>query len=439
MNSGNVHASSLSLNVNYNRAAVPSKWYMCDRCRSSIQAPGVDGSVRDMPCHISCGHLCCWACTAPSIGSPSSRCPACGKVADVRFEHALYRALTERAALAKSPSCETLGSETACSCDGCHKDTGLACIEECQRDSESDSDGSDDTDWSSDEEVALGEVSDDEEGDGGALCEPRQPPSRKAKGQQAPVNVFDFLESEDTLVYQEKAEYSSRPVSRERHSRPANYQTRRYSVTPDMMAATTPLFKESWRNGSSFSLSSTLCQTSPTSSEFGHWQGHANAHGEMADGEKPRGRRRRRHTRNHGHDKAESSFSADMPYIEAPPCTQYSHRRAKASDDIRPPLRKHHSDKTMEIGRRRSSYHGYHRQSIPLQFLDDDDPRRLDYKHDKHKKHHRKTRSLVSVVSTSSGGSGGSRHSSNGKHKGTAAPDWLLFFAGGKPGPKPRK
>ncbi|KAK8137999.1 hypothetical protein PG984_001379 [Apiospora sp. TS-2023a] len=438
MKSGNVHASSSSLNVSYHRAAVPPKSYICDRCERSVVVPGLGGSVRNMPCDLSCGHLCCWACTEPNIiRSPSSRCPACGKVADVRFEPALYRALTGRAALTKSLSMETLDSETVCSCDGCHRDTRLPCIEECRRDADSDSESesdSDDTDWSSDEDGALGEVTDDED-DGGPLCETRQPPSPGgAKGQQPSVNVFDFLDSEDPLIYQEKPEYSSRPVSRERRSRPAMYETKRYSVPPEMMAAATPLNYEGWRNDSLLSPSSTQCQVSPVSSEFGYLQRQTDSHEEMANDEKPRRRRPRRHTLYHGHDndRIERSYSADI-YIGVPLGTQYySEKLPRASDDIRPPLRKHHSDSPMEIGRKSPSRHGHHsRHSIPPQYIDDDDFKRQ-------RKDHRNTQSLgsVSVFSTSLGGSG---HLSNGKHKRDKARNFMVFCAGGKPGHKLRK
>ncbi|KAK7970089.1 hypothetical protein PG996_001476 [Apiospora saccharicola] len=435
MKSGNVHASSSSLNVSYHRAAVPPKSYICDRCERSVVVPGLDGTVRNMPCDLSCGHLCCWACTEPNIRSPSSRCPACGKVADVRFERALYRALTGRAALAKSLSMETLGSETVCSCDGCHRDTRLPCIEECRRDADSDSESesdSDDTDWSSDEDGALGEVTDDED-DGGALCETRQLPSPGgAKGQQPSVNVFDFLDFEDPLIYQEKPEYSSRSLSRERRSRPTMYETKRYSVPPNMMAATTPLIYEGWRNNSLHSPSSTQCQVSPVSSEFRYRQRRTDSHEEKAQEEKPRRRRPRRHTLYDDHDRTESSYSADI-HIGIPLHTQYSEWFPNASDNIRPLLRKHHSDSPVGIGRKSPSCHGHHsRHSIPPQYIDEDDLK-------KQKKHHRNSQSFGSVVSVFSISSGGSRHSSNGKHKGDKARDILVFCAGGKPGHKLRK
>ncbi|KAK8113845.1 hypothetical protein PG999_005914 [Apiospora kogelbergensis] len=156
-------ASSSSLDVNYNRAEAAS--YECDQCRR-VKMPGRNGSARDKPCYLTCSHI-----REDHEAGPGYH--GCGEDAE---------------------SYETDVNETF-----------------------------------SDEDEALGEVTDDDDDDdedGGAICNTRQT-SPRTPDRRSSVNVFDYLESEDPLVYHEKRN-DSRPISPEKRTKPASlYETKR--------------------------------------------------------------------------------------------------------------------------------------------------------------------------------------------------------------------
>ncbi|KAK8050181.1 hypothetical protein PG994_011911 [Apiospora phragmitis] len=402
MKSGSAFASSSSLDVSYHRATAARESYMCDRCLREKETPGTDGPdefVRDMPCHFSCGHVCCWACTVPDIGSPNSRCPACGEAVDVRFERYLFKVLTERAALRGSSSSETLGSETACSSDGYRRDAGLSCIAKCRGDAEFSS--GDDTEYSSDEDDALGEVSDDE--DGGAVWKSKQTSPESTGQHLPPFNAFDYLESEDPLIYQEGARYSPRPVSCERRSKPALRETERYLVTQNV-ADTALLLDKDRRSISALSPSPTRIV-----SVF-QQKGDIDVQEGTADDEKPRRRRVRRHALR-AQSETSSSESAGVTHDAAPLYYQCAHEyelnRGSGNTQTRPPLRKYHSDRPSssfawaESSPKSSTHHHRHRHSVPPELLEDHDSKHHRHKDEKHGNHHRKTRSLGGISASS--------------------------------------
>ncbi|KAK6842881.1 hypothetical protein PG987_003741 [Apiospora arundinis] len=307
---GNPHASSSSLNVNIDHAKAVPETYRCDSCRCYIEMPDIDGSsettVQGSPANVHAATVTSHCGTMRVFSGPSRE----------------RAARAAPASPASSHSDSTLVYEQAYSNEGNRR--GQDAAEPSRRDGGKDAGphNSNGTEYSSDSDSALGEVSEDEgeeeeEEDyddddddddsevGGARCDTRSsilerpekrssilekpaqrsslletPERRPSVGQTA--DVFVYMDSKDVSTYEEKEQeqeqekwHGHQPVSRETRRRPVSfYETRRYSITPIVktkrysitpsMAAKMPPVYEAYGNESTYSLSSTRCEVSPT-------------------------------------------------------------------------------------------------------------------------------------------------------------------------------
>ncbi|KAK7988334.1 chitin synthase export chaperone [Apiospora arundinis] len=502
---GNPHASSSSLNVNIDHAKAVQETYWCDSCRYYIEIPDLDGSVWKVPFDLSCGHRCCWDCTEPKVGDNSSRipseCPRCHSHVTLWYDEGLFRALEERAARAaptspaSSHSDSTLVYEQAYSNEGNRR--GQDAAEPSRRDGGKDAGphNSNGTEYSSDSDSALGEVSEDEgeeeeeEEDydddddsevGGARCDTRSPilerpekrssilekPEQRSSLPETPerrpsvgqtADVFNYMDSKDVSTYEEKEQeqeqekwHGHQPVSRETRRRPVSfYETRRYSVTPIVktkrysitpsMAAKMPPVYEAYGNESTYSLSSTRCEVSPTRVEGVGWPRDGDTHVETPDAENPRQRRRNTYR---SHTDTEIRHSVTPSQTEGCFCPNCHYDLSKTPESDRPTHQRHDSSRTSSSStnvdesprKDSSSRRRRRRHTISSGKMEDHAPSLGSPKDEKHRKR-QSHRSRDSTSGSGSGSSGSPKHSNRGSRE-LARQILGMFIA---PSPKSRR